>query len=90
MNAADLKEATEIVSSIKWLERALQSTLIQAQTATLTLLQQSDRTNAAENYSISLAAREAAHRVMRREWELRLADRKRRAAQIGLNLGDGK
>lgn len=90
MNASQLKRALEIIEGIAACKNALSyDSPAYTQSNTLELQKPNDlgyTSPKTERFHMSRAARDAAFRQMRREWELRLANYRREAVQIGLNL----
>lgn len=87
MRATDLKEAQEIVTAIAWLNSALTQTEVESGTLRLkrTSTGSNDRSPTTD-FALSIAARKAALKVMRDEWEARIMQHRRRAAQLDLSL----
>jgi hypothetical protein len=94
MKAAHLKEAQQIIDSLAWCKKALTMELAPNASASLVLQHPANpadrgyRSPAQEAYNLGAAAREAAFKVWRAGVLATQAERRRRAAQIGLTLED--
>lgn len=90
MNASQLKRAQVIIDGIAACKNALSYESPAYNLANTLEMQKANEPGYSnpkvERFPMSRAVRDTAFRMMRREWEMRLADYRREAAQIGLNL----